>query len=204
MRKSVATIVPSICAVVFFAACSSKKQHPPMTPTPIVDAGAPIEDAGAPEADDAGAPFFTEADDAGLSPTAIGEAAFDSAIDLAIMTAAPKLAPKMEREGQPGRATLTEGGHFAMMITLQPNRCYTIIANSPPGSVEQLDMKLYAPPLFNVQAGSSSAGDKNMPVIGKGATALCPILPIAVPYKIDVAATKGAGRIGVHVFGRMK
>jgi hypothetical protein len=151
---------------------------------------------------DAGAPFFTG--DAGAVAPSFGEAALDAVIDLAITTAAPKLAPKMEKEGAPGRATLKEGEHFAMMITLAPNRCYTIVANSPPGSVEKLDVKLYGPPLFNIEAGKSGANDKNMPVIGKGTTALCPIIPIAVPYKLDVAATKGAGRIGVQVFARNK
>jgi hypothetical protein len=110
----------------------------------------------------------------------------------------------MEKEGQPGRATLTEGEHFSMMINFAPNRCYTIVGHSLPGSVEKLDMKLYGPPLFNVEAGKSGANDKNMPVIGKGTAALCPILPIPVPYKVDVVATKGAGRIGVHVFSRSK
>ena len=71
-------------------------------------------------------------------------------------------------------------------------------------NVEKLDVKLYGPPLFNIEAGKSGATDKNLPVIGKGTTALCPIIPLAVPYKIDVAATKGAGRIGVQVYARNK
>jgi len=212
MRKSLATVLTLASALAMSAACSSKKPNPPMTPAPPVmdgglddagEGGAPMDDAGA--MDDAGPTFFTGGDDAGaLSPPALGEAALDSAIDLAITTAAPKLAPKMEKEGQPGRATLKEGEHFSMMINLAPNRCYTIIANSPPGAVEKLELKLYGPPLFNIEAGKSGANDKNMPVIGKGTAALCPIVPIAVPYKVDVAATKGAGRIGVHVFARNK
>ena len=213
MRKSLASILPLASAVVLFAACSSKKPNPPMTPTtPEMDAGAeeagavaPMDDAGAMPAADAGPTFFTGGGDAGAAgPPALGEAALDAAIDLAITTAAPKLAPKMAKEGESGRATLKEGEHFSMMVNLAPNRCYTIIANSPPGSVEKLDVKLYGPPLFNIEAGKSGANDKNMPVIGKGTAALCPIIPIAVPYKIDVAATKGAGRIGVHVFARNK
>ncbi len=212
MRNRLATVLTLSSAVVLFAACSSKKPNPPMTPSvPQTDAGAEADEAGAPlddagaAADDAGPTFFTGGGDAGATgPVALGEAALDTAIDLAITTAAPKLAPKMDKEGQPGRATLKEGEHFAMMVNLAPNRCYTIIANSPPGSVEKLDLKLYGPPLFNVEAGKSGANDKNMPVIGKGTAALCPIIPLAVPYKIDVAATKGAGRIGVHVFARTK
>ncbi|MBX3208722.1 MAG: hypothetical protein KF764_27055 [Labilithrix sp.] len=208
MRKSLVTAVTLVTVVAAFAACSSKKPNPPVSPVVTPDAGAEPVEAGAPEeagvavVEDAGPPFFTGGD-AG-APPAIGEAALDSAIDLAVTTAATKLAPKMEKEGAAGRATLKEGEHFGMMITLAPNRCYTIIGNSPPGSVEKMDVKLYGPPLYNVEAGKSGANDKNMPVIGKGTTALCPILPIAVPYKLDVAATKGAGRIGVHVFARNK
>ena len=214
MRKSLATVLTLASAVATFAACSSNKPNPPMTPaSPQADGGveAGAGEAGAPLADagptfftgDAGPTFFTG--DAGATgPVAIGEAALDAAIDLAIATAAPTLAPKMEKEGQPGRATLKEGEHFSMMVNLAPNRCYTIVANSPPGAVEKLDLKLYGPPLFNIEAGKSGPNDKNMPVIGKGTAALCPIVPLAVPYKIDVAATKGAGRIGVHVFARNK
>jgi hypothetical protein len=131
------------------------------------------------------------------------EAALDSAIDLAVTAAAPKVAPKMEREGQPARATLKEGEHFGMVVTLQPNRCYTVIGFSPPGNVAQLDLKLFSLPL-NIEAGKSAAGDKAMPVMGKGGTAICPVLPVAVPYKIDAVATKGAGRIGLQVFARNK
>jgi hypothetical protein len=208
MRKSSLVTLTIASTVAVFAACSSNKPAPPVTPTPTapVDAGVDAAgemDAGVAVVPDAGPPFFTGAD-AGLTAPSLGEAALDGAIDLAMTTAAPKLAPKMEKEGAPGRATLKEGEHFSMMVNLAPNRCYTIIGNSPPGNVEKLDIKLYGPPLFNIEAGKSGATDKNMPVIGKGTTALCPIIPIAVPYKIDVAATKGAGRIGVQVFARNK
>ncbi|MDF2697451.1 MAG: hypothetical protein K0S65_5834 [Labilithrix sp.] len=209
MRKSLATILTLASAAALFTACSSKKPNPPVVPAPTTDAG--VDDGGvttleAGVAADAGPPFFTTAD-AGTSvpgPATLNDAALDGVIDVAIATAAPKVAPKMEKEGAAGRATLREGEHFSMMVNLAPNRCYTIVGTSPPGNVEKLDVKLYGPPLFNIEAGKSGATDKNLPVIGKGTTALCPIIPLAVPYKIDVAATKGAGRIGVQVFARNK
>lgn len=216
MRKSLAVLITLGSAVTVFAACSSKPATPPVTPTPTLEAGAPPAEAGAPVAAadagaaDAGGPVFftgggTPAPDAGpTAPPPLTEAALDAAIDLAITAASPKVAPKMDKEGAAGRATLAEGGHFSMMVNLAPNRCYTIVATSAPGMVSQLDLKLYGPPLFNVEAGKSSPADKNLPVIGKGTAALCPIIPLAVPYKIDVAATKGAGRIGVQVFARNK
>jgi hypothetical protein len=62
-----------------------------------------------------------------------------------------------------------------------------------------------APPLYTVQAGKSGANDKATPVLGKGkANAMCPVLPIAVPYRLDVVAKKGGGRVGVQVFSRDK
>jgi hypothetical protein len=205
MRKSLAIVV-TLASVAAFA-CSSQKPNPPITPTVSTDAGADtgpvvVADAGAPV--DAGAVAVVP--DAGATTTvgSPAEALVDNAIDLAMTAAATKAAPKMDKDGAPSHATLAEGGHFSMMINLAPNRCYTIIAHSPTGAVSQLDLKLYGPPFFNVEAGKSATSDKNTPVIGKGAQALCPIIPLQVPYKVDVAATKGAGRIGVQVYARNK
>jgi hypothetical protein len=209
-------------SVVVPFACSSKKPNPPVTPTSTVDAGSDaavegglvavgdggiVGDAAAPVA--TGPVFFT---DAGAPPIAAGDAgapaltaeALDLGIDTAAAALALKVAPKATKEGQPGRETLAQGQHFNMLVTMAPNRCYTIVGVSPAGQVTQLDLKLLAPPLYNMESGRSGAADKNMPVIGKGAQALCPILPIPVAYKLDAVATKGAGRIGVHVFARNK
>lgn len=207
MRKSLARVVTLASAATVVAACSSRKPTPPVTPTVSTDAGADagavvVADAGAPPAD-AGAVAVAEAG-APTTTTSPAEALVDNAIDLAIAAAATRAAPKMDKDGFSSHATLAEGGHFAMMINLAPDRCYTIIAHSPAGAVSQLDLKLYGPPFFNVEAGRSAPGDKNTPVIGKGAQALCPIVPILMPYKVDVAATKGAGRIGVQVYARNK
>lgn len=207
MRKCLAVAAPLMSVVMVLAACSSKAPPRPSVPS-TVDAGTWVPEAGTWQAEagspvaasDAGPTFFTG--DAG-APGMV-EQALDTAIDLAIATSAPKVAPKMDKEGQPGRATLKEGDHFSMMITMVPNRCYTIVGFSPPGAVSQFDIKLYGPPLFNVEAGRSTASDKAAPVVGKGNAALCPVLPFAVPYKIDAVATKGAGRIGLSVFARTK
>jgi hypothetical protein len=220
MRKSLIVLAPLLSAFALVGACSSKKPNPPITPTATTDAGldGAAGDGGATATGDAaadaalvatGPTFFTgdsgsPSSSGGTTAPVLTEQALDSAIDLAITTASAKLAPKMDKEGPAGRATLKEGEHFSMMIQLAPNRCYTFIGFSPPGSISQLDIKLYAPPLFNVESGKSSPADKAMPVIGKDKAALCPILPIAVPYKIDVGATKGAGRMGIQIFARNK
>jgi hypothetical protein len=215
MRKVTFCAFALLVAASPFLACSGKKPPPPVTPTPVAVADADVEageggvalgtapDASAPVAvADAGAPVAV-VDAGGLRPPNLAEA-LDSAIDLAIKAAAATGAPNMAAEGQPGRATLSENEHFNMIVTLQPNRCYTIIAFSPLGQVQQLDVKLMAPPFFNIPAGSSAATDKNTAFVGKGKGALCPILPVPIAYKIDVGSKKGAGRMGVQLFSRNK
>jgi hypothetical protein len=217
MQKTLAVLLPLSSVVAVFAACQNKPANPPVT-TPAPDAGIAMAPGDAGSADgavaaapaEAGAPvnptFFTGDGGGPASPNALPamtDAALDTAIDIAIAAMAPKVAPKMAKEGQPGRATLKEGEHFNMVVSLQPMRCYTFIGFSPPGGVAQLDLKLYAMPL-NVEAGHSTPGEKAAPVMGKGSTAICPILPVAVPYKLDAVATKGAGRMGVYVYSRAK
>jgi hypothetical protein len=147
---------------------------------------------------DAGADAAPAAPDAGVLATG-----FDAALDAAIVALAAKDAPGMTSEGQVGHETVQQGGHFGMVVTLQPGRCYTFVAMSAPLQVSELEVKLYMLPL-NVEAGRSPASDKNPAVLGKGKGATCPISPIPVPYKIDVTAKKGAGRIAVAVFSKSK
>lgn len=220
MRKNAAGLlaIPCISAMTIGLACSSNNPQP-IAPTSFEagigfgqfdGGGAPPPNNPAPPA--SSPPFFTGQPDAGAPPPAASTApavtdqVLDTGIDLAINTVVPKVAPNMKLEGAPGRATLKEGEHFGMVVTLQPNACYTFVGFSPPGSINQLDITLMGIPL-NVQAGKSGAADKTMPgisVMGKGKDAICPISLVPLPYKVDVAATKGAGRMGVHVFTRSK
>jgi hypothetical protein len=208
MRKLALSVSALAVAAFPFVACSAKKPPPPVTPTVVADAG-PDEGgdamplAVADAAVEASAPIAV-ADAGPLLPPALPVEALDTAIDLAIKAAAATSAPGMTAEGAPGRATLGEGQHFNMIVTLQPNRCYTVIAFSPQGQSTQLHVDLMAPPLFNVPAGSSGATDKNTAVLGKGKAALCPILPIPIAYKIDVSSKKGGGRMGVQLFSKNK
>ncbi len=186
-------------------ACGKKD---PVVPTMTVDAGLAIGDAGA---EGGNAAVLTMADAAAdAAPVASGSAAalggpaLDAAIDLGIQAQAAKDAPGMSVEGTVNHATLAEGAVFNTLVTLQPGRCYTIIAASAPLQISTVEVKLLAPPLFNVEAGRSGATDKNPAVLGKGKAATCPISPIAIPYRVDVVARKGAGRVGVAVYSRAK
>ncbi|MGC4079448.1 MAG: hypothetical protein QM702_20895 [Rubrivivax sp.] len=219
--KSLPLLALIVLAGLVPAACTKKPNPPPVVPVATADAGDAGEagawgsmgssEGGAPVASaEAGAPIASGSASASAAPSgsaivpAITNEALDAAIDLAIKAQAAKDAAGMAAEGQPGRETLAENNHFNMLVTLQPNRCYTIFAFSPLGQVQQLDVKLLAPPLFNIEAGHSGANDKNAAVVGKGKQALCPILPIPVSYKIDVWAKKGSGRVGVYLYARNK
>ena len=215
MRKSLPLAVLLATAALVPTACGKKEAA---VPSLAVDAGFAIgSDAGATSGGaDGSSPIASGAPSAAGAPSgsasagpagsavALVGAALDAAIDAAIQAQAAKDAPGMSIEGQPGRVTLAEGGTFNMLVTLQPGRCYTIIAMSSLLQVSQLEVKLLAPPLFNIEAGRSAPGDKNPAVLGKGKGATCPISPIALPYRVDVTARKGAGRVGVALFSKTK
>lgn len=217
MKRTVAISSLFVGAAVIIA-CS--KNQPAVkasvsTSTTPADAGAPPPDAGVltngpPPPVDAGAPvmppFFTNTDAGAPAtpPPAMTDQAADVAIDAILAATATKNAPKMTEVAPVGRQTMKEGDHLVMMINLEPNKCYTIIGTSLPGMVTKLDLQLLGPPFYNVAAGASGKDDKALPIIAKGAAALCPISPVALPYKLDAVAAKGAGRIGVKVYVRAK
>jgi hypothetical protein len=218
MRKRLPLAVLFVVSALVPAACGSK---PSVAPTVTVDAGFAFggPDAGAPGpgpsasaapvASGSAAPSASAAPSGSASAAPSGSAAnllaagVDAALDQLIAVQAQKDAPGMTAEGQPGRATLQTNEHFGMVVTLQPGRCYTIIAMSPALQVSELEVKLLLLPL-SVEGGRSPATDKNPAILGRGKAATCPVSPIPVPYKVDVTAKKGAGRIGVAVFSRSK
>ena len=205
MRKSSLPLLVLLAATAFVpAACGSKT---PAAPTSTVDAGfgTGATDGGALDGSLEGGPVGSASAAPSGSASASGMlvAGADGALDLAIQAQATKDAPGMTSEGQVGRATLQQGEHFGMVVTLQPGRCYTVVAMSAPLQVSELEVKLLMLPL-NIESGRSAPTDKNPAVLGKGKNATCPISLIAVPYKVDVTAKKGAGRIAVAVFSKSK
>jgi hypothetical protein len=211
MRKTLAFVLLASSFAALPLACSAKKPNPPITPVATVDAG-DAGDAGEGGAlmmatGDGGAeagPLLVATGDAGpVSPGNLAEM-MDPAIDLAIKAAAASAAPGMTAEGAPLRATLAEGEHAFLIVTLAPGRCYTVVGFSPNGQITNLSTQILMGPLFNAAAGTSGANDKNTPVIGRTKQNLCPILPIPMAYKIDAQAKKGAGRMAVQLFAKNK
>jgi hypothetical protein len=221
MRKSLPLAVPylALAAVAAFVPLACSKT--PAVPSVSLDAGLALgfPDGGAPVPATSGSPAAStsavpsasastapsgsaSAAPSGSAPALLA-AGVDAALDAAIATQAAKDAPGMTSEGSPGHETLQQGGHFGMVVTLQPGKCYTIIAMSAPLQVSELDVHLFMLPL-NLESGHSPPTDKNPAVLGRGAQKTCPVSPIAVPYKVDVSARKGAGRIAVGVFSKSK
>jgi hypothetical protein len=222
MRKAflcgVSAPVALAAFAVFGVACGSNKANINASASLNSDAGAGdgggdamamMDDGGmdagmADAAPEGGNPYGAFLPDGGMAPPTIPPEGLDVAIDTAVNAQAGKIAPKMTLEGQPLRATLAPGGRANMVVTMAPGKCYTFVAFSPPGNVTKLELKLMTPPFYNVEAAKSGAGDKNMPVIGKGTASQCPVSPIAVPYRLDAIANEGGGRVGVYVFSRSK
>jgi hypothetical protein len=215
MRKSLPLVLLLAVSAFVPAACSKT----PAVPSVSLDAGLGLGvgdggggapgPSGSPMASSSAAPSAPASASGSASAAPSGSASaliaagVDAALDAAIVAQAAKDAPGMTAEGGSGHETLQQGGHFGMVVTLQPGKCYTIIAMSAPLQVSELDVHLFMLPL-NLESGHSPPTDKNPAVLGRGAQRTCPVSPIAVPYKVDVSARKGAGRIAVGVFSKSK
>ena len=144
MRKTLPLVVLLATAAFVPMACGKKD---PVVPTMTADAGLAIGDGGA----DAAALTMADAA-ADAAPVASGSAApsgsvaalagpaLDAAIDLGIQAQAAKDAPGMSVEGTINHTTLAEGAVFNSLVTLQPGRCYTIIAASAPLQVSTVEV----------------------------------------------------------------
>ena len=124
-------------------------------------------------------------------------------IEGGLKAAAARFAPNMQPEGQMAKDSLPENGHKEMLITLAAGKCYSIIGFSPVGQVRNLNLRLLAPPFYNVQTGQDDTND-NTPVIGKGNSPVCPMSPFPLQYKLDIHAGQGTGQFGVQVYSRAK
>lgn len=124
-------------------------------------------------------------------------------VEAAIRAEGARSAPGMSPEGQMAKDQLPADGHKEMLITMQGGKCYTIIGFSPAGQIKDLDLRLLAPPLYNMMAGQDGTAS-NTAIIGKGSNPTCPLTPFPLQYKLDIHAKNGAGAFGVQVFSKNK
>ncbi len=133
-------------------------------------------------------------------PDVIGKG---DALETGLKALAKKQAPGMHPDGPEAKGTLQEGGHLAMTVTLLAGKCYAIVGYSPAGGVKDLDLHLLAPPFYNILSGEDTTDD-NSPVIGKAPNSMCPVIPVGIPYKVDITAQKGAGPVAVQLYSKNK
>ncbi len=123
--------------------------------------------------------------------------------DAGLKAASVRYAPLMLPEGAAYKDSLTPGSHKAFDVTLAGNKCYTIIAYSPPGQVTNVDLHLLVPPLYNMDAGHDDSNDTTA-VIGKAPAPICPFTLIPIPYRVDVHAKAGQGQVMVQLYSKPK
>jgi len=126
-----------------------------------------------------------------------------SLADAGIKALALSAATGMSAEGQEATGILQEGGHLSFMVPMQGGKCYTLIGFSPPGQIKNVDLNLLAPPFYNVLAGQDTTDD-NAPIIGRAPKPMCPIVPVALNYKVDIVARSGSGSVAVQLYSKSK
>jgi hypothetical protein len=126
-----------------------------------------------------------------------------SIADGCIKALALQSAQGMSPEGQEATGNLQEGGHLAFMVPMQGGKCYTLIGCSPPGQIKNVDLNLLAPPFYNFLAGQDTTDD-NHPIIGNNGKPMCPIVPMALNYKVDIVARSGSGQVAVQLYSKSK
>ena len=122
-------------------------------------------------------------------------------IEAGLKASAAAHAKGMKPDGQIAKADLKEGDHASMLVTLQAGKCYAIVGFAAKNSVHDLDLRLLAPPFYNMLSGEDTTDD-HQPVIGKDPTPMCPLISSPLPYKVDIHAQKGAGKVGVLLYSK--
>lgn len=223
-RTSYVALFVLVAAAAISVACGGDKKPAEPPPTPSASAplppasSAPPTTSAASAAPDAGPPpsplsTILTTDPNTLAPLLAAAASAAAAImqppgaiandpiEAGIKATAAKYAKGMQPEGQIGKGDLKEGDHVSMMINLQAGRCYAVVGFGVKGTVSDLDLRLLAPPFYNMLSGEDTTDD-NAPVIGKDPQSMCPAIPVALPYKVDIHAQKGAGKVGVQLYSK--
>lgn len=131
-----------------------------------------------------------------LSPMGSGDP-----VELGIKAAAARYAPGMTPDGQVAKGNVQQGGHVQFIVNMDANHCYTVIGFG--AGVLDVDLNLLAPPLYNMSAGTDQMTGPTA-VIGAAPKPLCPAIPLAVPYKVDIYAKSGGGAVGAQVYSKAK
>jgi hypothetical protein len=142
----------------------------------------------------------------GPSATPLDASTLGGAVALALAADAAVDAPKMGQEGALVAGTFQEGQVLEQPITIMPGRCYTFIAASAGGAgPQELAIQLVAQSLIPgiVPMMGEQKGAAGKVVLGKGAACVkLALIPIGVPSKWVIKATRGSGIVVGQAFSR--
>lgn len=107
----------------------------------------------------------------------------------------------MQAEGGAFGGSFLAGQVIERPFTLQPGRCYSVVAVGLPG-LEELDAEIVAQPGASlpdtVVAVDQRSGSQA--IVGGGGQCFTHLAPAAVPAKIVIRATRGAGLAGAQLY----
>ena len=125
---------------------------------------------------------------------------FATAATLPLQAFAQTEAPGMQREGALAAANFQEGQILEQALNLQPGKCYAVLAVGI--GIQEVDITLATnlnlPGLTPILARDSGSGSQSS-LGGKGNCYRVPV-PVSVPAKYIVRATKGSGLAAAAVF----
>jgi len=108
----------------------------------------------------------------------------------------------MQADGSAFAAQFQEGQTMEQPLTLQPGKCYTVVAVSM--GIQELDAMIAAQPLPQIPpaplAQDNSSGSQA--VVGGKGQCFRNAAPIAVPAKVIVKATRGSGQAVAQVYSK--
>ncbi len=135
----------------------------------------------------------------------IGQGGIGDPSEAAVKIAAAKYVQGgMAPDGAAIKGTLQAGQSAQQVITLTGGKCYTIVASSPIGNITNVDIRLLAPPLYSPVGAAEDKMPANDAVIGQNNNPTCPLIPMAVQYKVEVVAKSGAGAYAIQLYSKTK
>jgi hypothetical protein len=137
----------------------------------------------------------------GAASAFFGPGAAGDPATIGLKAAQLRYAPNMNPETQVATGNAAQGGHVTFIVNMDASKCYTIIGFG--AGFADLDVNLLAPPFYNVSAGHDETTGPTA-VIGGAPHPMCPAIPVAIPYKVDIYAKSGGGPVAAQVFSKPK
>jgi hypothetical protein len=125
-----------------------------------------------------------------------------SAATIPLATLGNQHAPGMAKEGNPVAGNFQAGQTLESTFTLQPGKCYTLVAQGV--GITQLDLEIqYVTPVPGLAptAGKSSTRGAQA-VVGSGNGCIRPMSPFQAQAKFIVKATSGAGLAVAQLYSK--